>query len=1012
MSNQTSRVQMLLFSDLHLSKKTFQTCLQVLRRVHLEAKTRNVSVGFLGDFFDHVYNKGTLPVDILNALLRFFETEWSVPMIMIPGNHDYFDASETEHGLTPFQYASPHITVLDVPTVVNRQLWVPWRRCNETVERILREQADVDVVFGHFDIIGFKLNPTKMSTEGLQRETFPSHIPIYTGHYHTPQVHGNIRYLGSPYQLSLSEAEDRKALVLLDTAHRVQECIPIDIGPHQYKWTTQELVARSHQLKPHDRVAVTAAVTDHVMSLVGSLEEKGITVQVKKQIAVVTTRLEQQDSPQQLLQSYGQVSGVDMTADAWVQVCQWLKEHPPGQQNYCAADVRPVRIQVDGFGPFKGPVSLALEGQGFTLISGECNESKDASNGAGKSMLASGAWLWACTGMIDGRGTLSFGGDVVHTGATIASVSVSGTVGASTSSWRITRTLGAQKKHQLTLTIDNKDCTRSTISATQKAIATDLFGLELSAGGLHGWLLRNSVWSQMTVPRWLDASDTAAKQEISPFANMDVWLALYDKAKARFKNAKSEVQNIGLRWRTTEQERHSAEHFYRQQLQARTSWETNHRKSMQMAADDLAKSTEKLATCRVPERPTLVDNMPAIKLQVETKRNMLATEQAKKAQMPAVPTPLPVDMGEVPELQQRQTQASLVYRDQVAVFNQARRALQHFHSAGECATCHRPFDVDSNQLVQLQQAQETAKACLEQGKDRAGQAQLCLSKATENAKHHRHAKQLIQIESKIAQYTEELSEMTAKLEKAQQYAHLLDTYRLSHKMYKMLEQTVAIDTRQVEKLRGTTCPIVVSREQLDRLETTSGELEQQQLQAQKTEENLKAMVGWLGPRGIQTYAMEYAVQKLSAVTTQWLQKFFNTDDIALKAYFDSKERLVRRVECAKHAGIMSGGQWRRAQLASFMAWREMSSQSFPLLVMDESCTSMDQIGIQSVQQTLRDWCEEDDRRTCLFITHEPGQHRDTSIYQNHVRILHKRGRSSLVETDITQPNQKKRKTEE
>tara|TARA_B110000091_G_scaffold177776_1_gene193219 strand:+ start:9324 stop:12335 length:3012 start_codon:yes stop_codon:yes gene_type:complete len=1003
---------MLLFSDLHLSKKTFQTCLQVLRRVHLEAKTRNVSVGFLGDFFDHVYNKGTLPVDILNALLRFFETEWSVPMIMIPGNHDYFDASETEHGLTPFQYASPHITVLDVPTVVNRQLWVPWRRCNETVERILREQADVDVVFGHFDIIGFKLNPTKMSTEGLQRETFPSHIPIYTGHYHTPQVHGNIRYLGSPYQLSLSEAEDRKALVLLDTAHRVQECIPIDIGPHQYKWTTQELVARSHQLKPHDRVAVTAAVTDHVMSLVGSLEEKGITVQVKKQIAVVTTRLEQQDSPQQLLQSYGQVSGVDMTADAWVQVCQWLKEHPPGQQNYCAADVRPVRIQVDGFGPFKGPVSLALEGQGFTLISGECNESKDASNGAGKSMLASGAWLWACTGMIDGRGTLSFGGDVVHTGATIASVSVSGTVGASTSSWRITRTLGAQKKHQLTLTIDNKDCTRSTISATQKAIATDLFGLELSAGGLHGWLLRNSVWSQMTVPRWLDASDTAAKQEISPFANMDVWLALYDKAKARFKNAKSEVQNIGLRWRTTEQERHSAEHFYSQQLQARTSWETNHRKSMQMAADDLAKSTEKLATCRVPERPTLVDNMPAIKLQVETKRNMLATEQAKKAQMPAVPTPLPVDMGEVPELQQRQTQASLVYRDQVAVFNQARRALQHFHSAGECATCHRPFDVDSNQLVQLQQAQETAKACLEQGKDRAGQAQLCLSKATENAKHHRHAKQLIQIESKIAQYTEELSEMTAKLEKAQQYAHLLDTYRLSHKMYKMLEQTVAIDTRQVEKLRGTTCPIVVSREQLDRLETTSGELEQQQLQAQKTEENLKAMVGWLGPRGIQTYAMEYAVQKLSAVTTQWLQKFFNTDDIALKAYFDSKERLVRRVECAKHAGIMSGGQWRRAQLASFMAWREMSSQSFPLLVMDESCTSMDQIGIQSVQQTLRDWCEEDDRRTCLFITHEPGQHRDTSIYQNHVRILHKRGRSSLVETDITQPNQKKRKTEE
>jgi hypothetical protein len=47
--------------------------------------------------------------------------------------------------------------------------------------------------------------------------------------------------------------------------------------------------------------------------------------------------------------------------------------------------------------------------------------------------------------------------------------------------------------------------------------------------------------------------------------------------------------------------------------------------------------------------------------------------------------------------------------------------------------------------------------------------------------------------------------------------------------------------------------------------------------------------------------------------------------------------------------------------------------------------------------------EENDRRTCLFITHEPEQHRDTSIYQNHVRIVHKRGRASLVDTESREP---------
>jgi hypothetical protein len=57
---------------------------------------------------------------------------------------------------------------------------------------------------------------------------------------------------------------------------------------------------------------------------------------------------------------------------------------------------------------------------------------------------------------------------------------------------------------------------------------------------------------------------------------------------------------------------------------------------------------------------------------------------------------------------------------------------------------------------------------------------------------------------------------------------------------------------------------------------------------------------------------------------------------------------------------------------------------------------MDIQGIHAVQETLRDWCEEDERRTCFFISHEPEQHRDKSMYHNHTRILHKRGRSAIT----------------
>ena len=304
--------------------------MKVLRRVHAEAVQRRVSVGFLGDFFDRVYNEGTLPVDILNALLRFFETEWKVPMVMIPGNHDYFDASETEHGLTPFKYACKHIRVLDHPTVIEGALWVPWRRDHAELKRVIDMHSGCRVIFGHFDIIGFKLNATRVSTEGLAPSMFPDDVPVYTGHYHTPQVHNNICYLGSPYQLTLAEAEDRKSLLVLDTHWHVCERIPLDVGRKQYKWTPRELLARAKCLRPNDRVSVTCSLTnDTIVQLVASLREHGVDVQVRRPPSMIQTRVRRTDqmSPVELLKAYASMNAVDVQSSAWKRVVLWLKKN-------------------------------------------------------------------------------------------------------------------------------------------------------------------------------------------------------------------------------------------------------------------------------------------------------------------------------------------------------------------------------------------------------------------------------------------------------------------------------------------------------------------------------------------------------------------------------------------------------------------------------------------------------------------------------------------------------------
>ena len=54
------------FSDLHVTPSTLDTCLQVLRRVHDTAVAKDAGIVFLGDFW---HLRGTLRVDCLNAVL-------------------------------------------------------------------------------------------------------------------------------------------------------------------------------------------------------------------------------------------------------------------------------------------------------------------------------------------------------------------------------------------------------------------------------------------------------------------------------------------------------------------------------------------------------------------------------------------------------------------------------------------------------------------------------------------------------------------------------------------------------------------------------------------------------------------------------------------------------------------------------------------------------------------------------------------------------------------------------
>lgn len=299
--------QWVVFTDLHCAPSTIDTSLQILQRVHQVAAQRtNTGVLFLGDFWHH---RGTLRVDCLNAVLQELRT-WQVPMMMIPGNHDQITLSGHAHGLTPLEYAYrvstttapaggnnnqpqdnlessassvtslisltvPGLLVFSHPTVFHGALFVPHIRDIATLESVLQSPLALDqakALFVHADVTGAYMNDMIVSTGGVHPSVFPAGRPIYSGHFHKPHtvthnkkisIKGDnnnnngdadadnkvaIEYLGSPYETSLAEAHQRKALAVLDASQgwKCVERIPMDIGRKHYKPNSmQDLLAIS-----------------------------------------------------------------------------------------------------------------------------------------------------------------------------------------------------------------------------------------------------------------------------------------------------------------------------------------------------------------------------------------------------------------------------------------------------------------------------------------------------------------------------------------------------------------------------------------------------------------------------------------------------------------------------------------------------------------------------------------------------------------------------------------------
>lgn len=252
---------------IHNDSKPFQDSqFAFLEQLVRECKGREISEIFvLGDLFDSRHSVNVMTV---NRVMEFFKEHeydgltWNI----ILGNHDLYYKNSLDVSSLVILERFQNVRIVDRPKEVGIDyeqflesdskeqmfmvkydtLMVPWITDFESFRNEVETKRDCKRLFGHLDVIGAKMDVfNNVSENGFDVEELFKHWKyIYTGHYHSrsQMVSGDCRlvYVGSPYQLSRAEIEE-KGFYILDTSTEDLEFVKNEVSIEFKKLTYPDL---------------------------------------------------------------------------------------------------------------------------------------------------------------------------------------------------------------------------------------------------------------------------------------------------------------------------------------------------------------------------------------------------------------------------------------------------------------------------------------------------------------------------------------------------------------------------------------------------------------------------------------------------------------------------------------------------------------------------------------------------------------------------------------------------
>jgi DNA repair exonuclease SbcCD nuclease subunit len=156
-----------------------------------------------------------------------------IVMHCIPGNHDTYYKNTNDVNCMKELFAKQYpdnFIYYDKPEVINLNgmdiALLPWiNQDNEKESLEFIKTAAASWLVGHLELKGFEVLRGVIHEFGMDHKIFDRYEQVLSGHYHIRNEKDNVKYLGSPYQMTFNDAGDVKGFWVIDTDTRDLEFI-------------------------------------------------------------------------------------------------------------------------------------------------------------------------------------------------------------------------------------------------------------------------------------------------------------------------------------------------------------------------------------------------------------------------------------------------------------------------------------------------------------------------------------------------------------------------------------------------------------------------------------------------------------------------------------------------------------------------------------------------------------------------------------------------------------------